>query len=526
MKIELLNGDSADWLKTLPENSIDSLVTDPPAGISFMGKTWDTPTGYGYSDGADRVAAPPTVNLGRNPTCQTCGGRKRAGPATKGCSCETPKWNDLELRVRDREAFIGQMLPIFEECHRVMKPGAHGLVWALPRTSHWTTTALEDAGFEIRDVVMHLFGTGFPKSLDVSKAIDKAAGADREVIGYDEDYARRNVNGKWGVGLSGDDNTQVRAAVKPITLPATVAAKKWEGWGTALKPAAEHWILVRKPLNGTVAANVLEFGTGAINIDVSRIGGAWENPSAGAGAGYEAHNTPDRKYGENLGGIVATPHPSGRFPANVVFTHHEDCKLIGTKKVKSDGPPKDEPYEVERTKDQRDGYGTGKGMSNTPTVHGFGDADGTETVEAWECVDGCPIKLLDEQSGVTSARKAAVQQHASTPNKSMRGGNQARVVSISADAGGGASRFYYCAKAPKRDKGVTNNHPTVKHTALMNYLITMITPPEGVVLDPFMGSGSTGVAALKAGFGFVGIEKDPGYFNIAQDRIQNRNLKP
>lgn len=328
----LLHGDCLEVLKTLNDSSVDSLVTDPPAGISFMGKDWDDDKG------------------GRKEWCA---------------------WMESVMR----------------ECLRVMKPGAHGLVWSIPRTSYWTATALEDAGFEVRDCITHLFGSGFPKSLDISKAIDKAAGE----------------------------------------TPKTEAAKQWQGWGTALKPAAEFWWLVRKPLSEkTVAANVQKWGTGALNIGASRI------PS------LESTKRPlgsvsiwGKDAGDRIGGS-----DNGRFPANLVLSHSPYC-----------------------TEDQ--------------------------------CDIECAVWRLDAQSG----------------------------VSKSSDAG--ASRFFYCAKisTSERNAGAKNNHPTVKPKKLMGYLCKLITPPGGTVLDPFMGSGSTGIAAKENGFEFIGIEREMEYFEIARARI-------
>lgn len=320
-KCVLLNGDCLEKLKQLSDNSVDSLVTDPPAGISFMSKAWD----------------------------EDKGGSKQ---------------------------WIAWMTEIMKECLRVLKPGAHGLVWAIPRTSHWTATALEDAGFEIRDVVTHLFGSGFPKSHNLEKATEDL---------------------------------------------------RFKGWGTALKPASEHWILVRKPCSEkTVAANVLEYETGGINIDASRI-----NPGElvpGGGNGKANHGG---KYGAETNGErdIVQPHTNGRFPANLVLSHNEDCVDV--------------------------------------------------------CSKRCAVAELDKQS----------------------------------EESGGASRFFYCAKASKKDKGVGNTHPTVKSSSLMSYLIKMITPPDGIILDPFMGSGSTGVSAIKESFSFIGIEKETEYFEIATKRI-------
>lgn len=319
------------------------------------------------------------------------------------------------------------MTDVMAECYRVLKPGAHGLVWAIPRTSHWTATALENAGFEVRDVVTHLFGSGFPKSLNVSKAIDKAAGAERETVGVNPS-SRPNSKVKNGRGFDGMRTETESAGVQLITAPATEAAKQWDGWGTALKPASEHWILVRKPLSEkTVAANVLKWGTGAINIDGCRVAGKLDgdpNRFTKAYSQGDGHEGWRRQAHENYTPPVV--RSEGRFPANLVLSHTIFC----------------------------------------------GD----------ECSDDCPVRLLDEQSG-------------------------------------GASRFFYVAKASKKDRGEGNTHPTVKPRKLMQYLAKMITPDWGEILDPFMGSGSTGLAAYSLDFGFTGIESDEKYFKIAKKRL-------
>lgn len=419
----------------MASDQVDSLVTDPPAGISFMGKEWD----------------------------HHKGGRK--------------EW-------------VAWMESVMRECLRVMKPGAHGLVWALPRTSHWTATALEDAGFEVRDVITHLFGTGFPKSLDVSKAIDKAAGAEREVLGS-KGYSAPNIKGNNYNAAKGEREACM------VTAPATDAAKKWQGWGTALKPASEHWILVRKPLSEkTVAANVLKWGTGAINVDASRIGHAdssdlarsqAKNPgrSDTVSSGTYGHDRPQQ--------LVNTQN---RFPANLTL----------------------------------DEYAAG---------------------------------LLDEQSGYLHASGNKSAGLGKTGSSMFGIGQGAFGQSTDyKDGGGGASRFFYVAKASHSDKNAglegmepvqkkevfgaglnsatkldptmhtesgvanrpksANTHPTVKSTTLMTYLIRMVTPPGGTVLDPFMGSGSTGVAARGLSMQFIGIEQDPDYLKISKARI----LKP
>lgn len=378
------NGDCLDGLRRLKNNSVDSLVTDPPAGISFMGKAWDDDKG----------------------------GRKQ---------------------------WIAWMTEIMSECHRVLKPGAHGLIWALPRTSHWTATALEDAGFEVRDVVTHLFGSGFPKSLDVSKAIDKAAGAEREVVGANPNHR--------GASQMRNPYTKSLGQNGVLTSAATAAAKKWQGWGTALKPASEHWILVRKPCSEkTVAANVLKWGTGALNIDASRIEG------------------------------------------------------------KLDGDPN-------RFKKTDGGWAVAK-FDNAPVVRSEGRFPANLTLDEYAA------QMLDEQSGTLKTNPGKIK--ATLPDNTGYGGYARIAQEIKPDSGG-ASRFFYCAKISKSERNAgldtPSTHPTVKPKRLMTYLIRMITPPGGVVLDPFMGSGSTGVAAVEAKFKFLGIEKEKEYFVIANKRI-------
>lgn len=395
---KLLRGDALARLAELPENSIDALVTDPPAGISFMGKEWDS----------DR------------------GGRD--------------KW-------------IEWLASVMREAHRVMKPGAHGLVWALPRTSHWTGMALERAGFEVRDCITHLFGTGFPKSLDVSKAIDKAAGAKREVIG--------SKLGQPGYSLAENKPDRMRYGQYTdaenecsVTAPTTDAAKQWDGWGTALKPAAEFFWLIRKPLSEkTVAANVLKWGTGAINVDGCRVEGA---PRTTHKDGNKITNSQGMFTMGDSGFIPKTP--TGRFPANLVLSHDPEC---------------------------------------------------TDT----QCTLYCAVKGLDEASRFFYCSKVSPSER----NAGLEGMPDKELATST-----GQTRPNSPARLGANPEGrsiVKNNHPTVKPIKLMRYLARLITPPGGTVLDPFMGSGSTGCAALQEGFGFIGIEQDAEFFEIAKKRI-------
>lgn len=409
--MKILHGDSLEVLKSLDSNSIDSLVTDPPAGISFMGKEWDSHKG-------------------------------------------------------GREEWINWLSQIMKEALRVLKPGAHGLVWSLPRTSHWTATALELAGFEVRDCISHLFGSGFPKSHDISKGIDKMKGAEREIVGYEKysapdirgnSYDQAHVSNRERLGVS-------------ITKAKTAEAKQWEGWGTALKPAAELWWLVRKPLSEkTVAQNVLKWGVGGINIDGCRVGLGNEKPPRGSG---KINDLTKNTYGNNWkkdGGNETSL--LGRFPANLVFSHTPYC-----------------------TEEQ--------------------------------CDLECAIKMLDEQSGISRSdspkRKPKYGGH---KNVYVGGELKKNITAAFYTDIGGASRFFYCAKVSSSERG-DSNHPTMKSIKLMSYLCRLVTPPNGIVLDPFMGSGSTGLAAQKEGFRFIGIEKEKEYFEIAEKRIKAPEVSP
>jgi len=484
----VLRGDALDRLRELADGSIDALVTDPPAGIAFMGKAFDTYSG--------------------------------------------------------RAAFVAALTPIFAECLRVLKPGAHGLVWALPRTSHWTATALEDAGFEVRDRVSAMFGSGFPKSLDVSKAIDKAAGAEREVVGYGTNGMGRMNQNNVAAGYRPNPYSDGVDGV-PVTASATDAAKQWDGWGTALKPACEDWWLVRKPCaEKTVAANVVKHGTGALNIGACRIAttpgdettnharseagavskGVYNNSQA-----QETHQTDGQKL--------------GRWPAHVVLSHSDECAQIGTHTVTSNGH-----------------HPAARGMGSvTCGPSGHTGQDGLEerhaqgeSVETWACPPWCAVRMLDAQSGTSKSTGGRINKKTVNTDVTYEGGwNEARKGDPGLGDIGGASRFYYIAKpsTAEREAGCEsltaaqqdlprkpdapgannprnrgggarlNNHPTVKSIGLMRWLARLITPPGGVVLDPFGGSGTTGCAAVLEGFRPIIIEREPAYADIADARI-------
>lgn len=442
---------SAHDMGVMPDASIDALVTDPPAGISFMGKRWDA---QGSSVG-----------------------------------------------------FSVELLPVFAECLRVMKPGAHGFVWALPRTAHWTMSALEAAGFEIRDVVTHLFGQGFPKSLNVSKAIDEAAGADRPVTGSERMKRMASPVGNPGSGYA----LKQPQIVHEHTSAATNDAKRWDGWGTALKPAGEFWVLIRKPIaEKNVAANVLKFGTGAINIDESRIG------TDRTVTGRRGHSGDNGVFGSDRRKFERLNQP-GRWPANVVLSHNDGCERIGSRVVVGDRRPGGEG--------ERPGgfYAIGSESGDGKPA---GTLHGDEEVSVYRCTDGCAVAALDAQSGTTQSGAMDTVRG----GIGFQGGAQTPSPAFAAGDAGGASRFFFVAKPGSAEKNAgldgsaQNTHPTVKPVDLMRYLIRMITPPGGIVLDPFAGSGTTLVAAEDLGFGWVGFERESEYHAIALKRLAKRSL--
>jgi site-specific DNA-methyltransferase (adenine-specific) len=525
---KIIEGDALEVLKGLPDNSCDSMVTDPPAGIGFMGKTWDTPSVLGVS--GSTATMPAMASSTRNPSCKKCGGRKRAGPATKACACETPDWNTLDRLLDDRDRFVGFLREVFHEAYRVLKPGSHILVWALPRTSHWTGTAIEEAGFDLRDCITHLFATGFPKSLDVSKAIDKAAGAERPVVGQDVALAKRIGTATGSpVAMSQVDAMKRRIAESgavPITIAATEAARQWEGWGTALKPAAEFWFLARKPIEGTVAANVLKWGVGALNIDGCRIayeagGNKASNPSlrteiAGGCGGHVFPVEPERRF--------STPNAGGRWPSNALFSHSPECS---EESCASDCPvaelDRQSGSSVSRRGKPRRSQVPGNGYGMVYTGSEYADHGGASRF--FYCAK--PSRSEREAGLEALPLKSAKKWN----EGGIQGRRDAQAAKVIADASVESQGFDARGRTLIREDGTktivdrwipqhrANVHPTVKAKALMAYLCRLITPPGGVVLDPFAGSGSTGLGALAEGFSFVGIEQDAEYCEIARARL-------
>ncbi len=458
-RVVLYQADCLEVMRALPEESVDAVVTDPPYSLRFMGRDWDN-----QGSGAD-----------------------------------------IEESHR----------PWVREALRVLKPGGHLLAFGGTRTHHRLMCALEDAGFEVRDCLMFLHGQGFPKSLDVSKAIDKAAGAERKVTGQGRNAGRRPNPIRTGTTFS--DDACVWGQGDPVTHPATDAARQWSGWGTALKPAWEPIILARKPLSGPTVANLLLWGTGALNVDECRIA-ATDNVTFERGAGERSRQ--QYRTGTVVGSQQATP--LGRWPANVLLSHAEGCERVGTKRVP--GSRIDTPSEREFE------AFAGGGLGGPRPARGVGDAEGMETIEEWRCVEDCPVRLLDEQSGerpstlTGRANSQVAHVHPAGPERVRESafGNIHAGGRVYAHIGG-ASRFFYTAKADQEDRA-GSRHPTVKPTDLCKWLVALVTPPGGTVLDPFMGSGPIVWAARELGFRAVGVDREAEYVQDAVRRLQQQVL--
>ena len=394
----IINGNSLEELKKFPDNYFHSVVTDPPYGLSFMGKKWDYDV--------------PSVE-------------------------------------------------IWQEVFRVLKEGGYLLSFAGTRTQHRMAVNIEDAGFEIRDMIAWVYGSGFPKSHNIGKAVDKLQGGEREVI--------KNPLAKQQTGQKDTNSLNDKKA----NLTISKGTSEWEGWGTALKPALEPITMARKPFKGTVANNVLTNGVGGINIDGCRV-------ESGERPLREHTNRNGNIYGDGLEGSRAIGQTTqGRFPANFIHDGSDEVKDL---------------FPITKS------GGGDKGQKNSKAF--FGNMGGQYNSKEYNANSG------------------------------------------------NASRFFYCAKASKKDRNEgledfedkenigalsnagkntlqdrwkgnprKNNHPTVKPTNLMRYLVRLVTPKNGIVLDCFMGSGSTGKACALEGFEFVGIDLDKDYCEIAKARI-------
>jgi site-specific DNA-methyltransferase (adenine-specific) len=532
--VQLLKGDCIELMRAMPENSVDSIVTDPPYGLEFMGNDWDAPwKGKPSSKGFVEIKDGrfggfkqlPDHTRVSNVRCAEC---QRWKLSSNPCVCDEPKFPNARLDAMN--VFQQWFTEVAAEALRVLKPGGHLLAFGGTRTYHRMACAIEDAGFEIRDSIHWVYGSGFPKSLNISKAIDKAAGVEREVVGKKLSGIANSKEGtRHTIGAS-------KAVEVDVTISATEEAKQWDGWGTALKPAHEPIVVARKPISKkTVAANVLEWGTGGLNIDGTRVGSEERfNPSSGS----NSNNTVAFPVGDETEGRPAT----GRWPANFVITHSYSCVRVGEA---------EDNYAINST----DGW-SGFGDKERPDYFGT-QVTGTRSV--WECVPGCPVANMDIQSGESGTGKRSVGKVKGTTFGSNNPMPDELTGVLSYGDKGGASRFFtqadwephdfpfmYQAKPSKKERNAgldglpeeysartngfsdklsntkvprANTHPTVKPVALMRHLVRLVTPPGGTVLDPFAGSGTTLVASVLEGFNAVGCEMTEEYFPIIEGRV-------
>jgi site-specific DNA-methyltransferase (adenine-specific) len=412
-KIRLIQGDNLKILPTLKSNSVHAIITDPPYGL------------VGNSRGGSSQPGDLNTPYGRS------GPSKKRGFMGK-------EWDG---------SGIENNVDMWKECFRLLKPGGHLLSFGGSRTYHRMACAIEDAGFEIRDQIMWVYGSGFPKSHNVGKAVDKLQGNKRKVGNF-----RKDGRGKWDLKLQrekGDTGIGHMDGSHQKYFE-TKGNSEWEGFGTALKPAHEPICLARKPLTGTVAENVLKHGCGALNIDGCRVAIDPVSDASQLRTMNRSQKQDRNGWGmnQNEGDSPQVVSTQGRWPVN--FCHD------GSEEVTKHFP---------NTKS-----GTGSGLTQT---------------------------------------KARSWKNTSTAGINRIGHNDF----------GSAARFFFCAKSSKRERSKDNNHPTVKPLKLMMYLCKLITPPNGIILDPFMGSGTTGISAKRLGFGFIGIEKEKEYYNISEQRI-------
>lgn len=411
----IINGNNIEELKKFDDNYFDSIVTDPPYEIGFMGKSWDA------------------SGIANNPE-------------------------------------------MWSECLRVLKPGGYLLSFSATRTYHRMAVAIEDSGFEIRDMIEWVYGSGFPKSLNIGKAVDKLQGNEREQFERPKSEQRPNASqnregekvGEFGMMDNKFD---------------TKGTSEWEGWGTALKPAHEPICMARKPLaEKTVAENVLKYGTGGINIDESRVGTS--------GARFNGRNVDSDIYGKYGTDKPKEVYDYGRFPANLIHDNSEEVR---------------ECFPNSKSSDNNDIiYRRSESSSvNTKGMNTIGKSMGER-------------KGFKDEGNSSRFFKSIIYQ-AKASKKERNKGCEGLEDKLGGSLEGGNDKRNGDKPQLKPTK---NNHPTVKPIALMEYLIKMVTPTNGIVLDPFMGSGSTGVACKKNGFDFIGIDLDKDYCEIARARME------
>jgi site-specific DNA-methyltransferase (adenine-specific) len=463
---KIINGDCIEEMKKLPDNSIDAIITDPPYGLEFMGKSWDS-----FSDNGDSELLHNIQNDGKDNVYKN-----------KGFNV-LPRYEPNKNNINFQQFTINWA----REALRVLKPGGYLLSFGGTRTYHRMACGIEDAGFEIRDCIMWIYGSGFPKSLNIGKQIDKIQGNERDVIGVssnEKDFRDVGKKVKEEIGIDKLSFGTIENAERK-DLEITKGNSEWEGWGTALKPACEPIVVARKSLSEkNVTLNVLKWGTGGINIDESRI------------------------------------------PCNPILDKSQNRTMI--QKI--------------------DGFEKGWGMKPQGKVQVVDLKRGRFPANI--ILDEESGDMLDEQSGESLSKRNLMNEGWSN-KQNVLNKNGTGDLDFKSERGfndkGGASRFFYCAKASKSERNngceeledkdgniksgyagmnnetqtKKNNHPTVKPIKLMEYLIKLVSKEKSLILDPFMGSGTTGIACIKTNRNFIGIEKELEYIKIIETRLNN-----
>lgn len=462
MSVDIHLGDARKVLAAMDPCSVHAVVTDNPYHLSFMGREWDAP-------GPSAIAYDPEF---------------------------------------------------WALCLRVLKPGGHLIAFGAPRTHHRIWCAIEDAGLEIRDTFEWLRGRGYPKNYDISRGID---------------------------------------ASTPETASATPDVQTWDGWGTALKPAQEEICLARRPLEGKIVDNVLTHGVGGLNIAACRVGTQKQVPGGGPRRAPQKSALGDLSHAR---GDTSGFDPNvGRWPPNVILSHLPQCRIVGTREVATGTAVRRNVGHSDKSRASFPVSGS-KDAELTDDV-GYGQ-DGVEVIDLWECAPECAVAELDAQSGPSGQKSGHTGNEPSFAHSGkVYDSPRRRKSSSPRDPLGAASRFFptfkytstaspserdagcedfYWRKGPRntwirvdrdewetldeRERGLGNIHPTVKPVELMRWLVRLVTPPGGLVLDPFFGSGTTGVACVREGLSCVGIELDPCHYAIARARLRWVTTEP
>ena len=522
MSVRILIGDCRARMAELPDASVDSVVCDPPYHLTSIVKR------FAKANPEQEVYAGKTTGAYKS--------------LSRGFMGQTWDGGDVAF---DPETWA--------EVLRVLKPGGHLIAFSGTRTYHRMAVAIEDAGFEIRDQLAWVYGSGFPKSLDVSKQIDKAAGAEREVVSEGSPVKRMIPGATQNKqGWIKDDG---REFVPTVTAPATDAAREWQGWGTALKPSWEPICLARKPLAGTVAANVLAHGTGALNIDSCRI----EAEGADLGRNNNARASGTSRWPANLCHDGSDEVLAG-FPDSVSTGGQASLGAFRDGKVYGAGrneiekrdpgfgdsgsaarffaqfPMGEEEWEFANSVQAASSVESQCGLCGTPIA---GDPAATLTLGSSReesqagpaCIGICSGCILSLNLAPSAASQESIGTTPTIPNCSKSNGSATPAIAPitrlengekveGVNGLGSVTRFLYCPKTTTEERGEGNNHPTVKPVALMRWLCRLVTPKGGTVLDPFMGSGSTMIAADAEQFDAIGCELSADYAAIAERRIR------